>query len=54
MLQERVLYRFGQDNMFCQVLHPKHVSKVLQKLHGRVAGGHFSFDITMKILNANY
>jgi hypothetical protein len=27
----------------------------LQELHGKVAGGHFSFDITMKkIMDANY
>jgi hypothetical protein len=54
MLQEGVLYKFGQDNMFCQVLHPEHVSKVLQELHGGVVGGYFSFDIIVKILNASY
>jgi hypothetical protein len=29
MLQKGVLYRFGQDNKFCQVLQLEHVSTVL-------------------------
>ncbi len=50
-----VLYKFGQVNMFCQVLQLEQVPTILQELHGGVAGGHFSFDITMrKILDASY
>ncbi len=43
VLQKGVLYRFRQDNRFHQVLQPRHVSIVLQKLHGGVAGWHFYF-----------
>jgi hypothetical protein len=49
------MYIFGQDNKFRQILQPKHVSTILQELHGRVAKGHFYFDIIMrKILDAGY
>jgi hypothetical protein len=55
MFQKGVLYRFGQDNKFCQVLQLKQVSTILQKLHGGVAGGHLSYDFTMQnILNVGY
>jgi hypothetical protein len=55
MLQNGVLYIFGQDNMFRHVLQPKHVPTILQKLHSEVGGRHFSLDITMKkILDADY
>jgi hypothetical protein len=55
VLQEGVLYIFRQDNKFRQVLQPEHVSIILQKLHGGVARGHFSFDINVqKILDAGY
>jgi hypothetical protein len=41
--------------MFCQILQPKHVSKVLQELHGGIARGHLSFDIIVKkILDVGY
>ncbi len=36
-------------------MQPKQVSTILQELHGRVVGVHFSFDIIMqKILDASY
>ncbi len=55
MLQEGVLYRFGQVNRFCQVLQLEQVPTFLQELHGGVARRHFSSDITMKkILDASY
>jgi hypothetical protein len=55
VLQEGVMYKFGQHNRFQEVLQLKQVSIVLQKLDGRVAGGHFSFDIIMrKILHVGY
>jgi len=38
MLQKGVLYKFGQDNRFFEVLQLKHVSTILQELHGRVIG----------------
>jgi hypothetical protein len=55
VFQEGLLYKFGQDNRFRQILQPKHVPIVLQELHGGVVGGHFSFDITVKkILDVGY
>jgi hypothetical protein len=30
VLQEGLLYKFGQANMFCQVLQPKQVPTILQ------------------------
>jgi hypothetical protein len=55
MFQKGILYIFGQDNMFCRILQPKQVSTIMQKLHGGVAGKHFSFDIVVrKILDVNY
>jgi hypothetical protein len=33
MLQKGVMYRFEQDNRFCQVLQLKQISTVLQELH---------------------
>jgi hypothetical protein len=30
VLQEKILYRFGQDNMFCWILQPEHVPTILQ------------------------
>jgi hypothetical protein len=37
MFREGVLYKFGQDNKFRQVLQLKQVSTILQELHGGVA-----------------
>ncbi len=37
VLQEGVLYKFGQVNRFCQVLQLEHVPTTLQELHGGVA-----------------
>ncbi len=55
MLQEGILYIFGQDNKFHQVLQPKEVPTILQKLHGRVIGRHFSSNVTMtQILDVYY
>jgi hypothetical protein len=55
VFQEGVLYRFGHVNRFCQVLQLEQVPTILQELHGGVVGGHFSSDITMKIiLDASY
>ncbi len=55
VLQEGVLYIFGQDNKFCQVLQPKEVPTILQELHGGVARRHFSSNVTMtQILDARY
>ncbi len=55
VLQEGVLYIFGQDNKFCQVLQPKKVPTILQELHGGVARRHFSSNVTMtQILDARY
>jgi hypothetical protein len=45
MLQEGIMYRFGQDNRFHQVLQLGHVSIILQKLHEGVTGRHFSSNI---------
>jgi hypothetical protein len=54
VLQNGILYRFGQDNRFCHVLQPKHVPIILQELHSGV-GGHFSSNITVKkIFDASY
>jgi hypothetical protein len=55
VLQNGILYKFGQDNKFRFVLQPKQVLTILQELHSGVGGGHFFSDITMrKILNADY
>jgi hypothetical protein len=55
VFQERVPYKFEQDNKFCQVLQPKQVPTILQELHGGVTGGYFSFDIIVKkILDVGY
>jgi hypothetical protein len=54
-LQKGVLYIFGQDNRFRQVLQPKQAFIVLQELHGGVIKRHLSFDfIVQKILDAGY
>ncbi len=55
MFQERVPYKFGQDNKFRQVLQLEQVLAILQELHGGVAEGYFSFDIIVrKILDVGY
>jgi hypothetical protein len=55
MLHKGVLYIFGQDNRFCQVLQLEKMSIILQEIHGGVVGGHFSFNIIMqKIMDAGY
>jgi hypothetical protein len=36
MLQNKILYRFGQDNRFHRVLQPKQVPTILQKSHSEV------------------
>ncbi len=55
MLQKGILYIFGQDNMFRQILQLKQVSTIMQNLHGGVVGNHFFFNIIMqKILDVNY
>ncbi len=55
VFQERIPYKFGQDNKFCQVLQQEQVRTILQELHGRVAGRYFSFDIIVrKILDVGY
>ncbi len=55
VLQNVILYRFGQDNMFRCVLKPQQMPIILQELHSGVSGRHFSLDIKMKkILNVGY
>jgi hypothetical protein len=55
VFQERIPYKFGQDNKFRQVLQPEQVPTILQELHGGVARGYFSFDIIVrKILDVGY
>jgi hypothetical protein len=55
VFQKGILYIFGQDNKFRQVLQPKHVSTCLQKLHGFIIGGHFFSNIVVrKILDVCY
>jgi len=55
VLQNGVLYKFGQDTKFCCVLQPKQVPTILQKLHNGIGGRHFSSDIIVsKILDVNY
>jgi len=55
VLQEGILYIFGQDNKFRQVLQPKLVSIVLQELYRGIVRGHFSSDINLqKILDVSY
>ncbi len=39
LLQNVILYIFGQDNRFCHVLQPKDVPTILQELHSGVGGG---------------
>jgi hypothetical protein len=54
VLQEGTLYRFGQDNKFCQVLQLEKMPTIFQELHG-VVGRHFSFNIIMgKFLDVGY
>jgi hypothetical protein len=55
VLQNGVLYRFGQDNRFCYVLQLKQMPTILQELHNGVGGRHFSLSIIVrKILDAGY
>ncbi len=55
MLQKGVMYRFEQDNRFCQVLQLKQISTVLQELHRGIIRRHFSSYIIMwKILDVGY
>ncbi len=46
MLQNGILYRFGQDNRFRGVLQHEQMPTILQELHNEVGGGHFSSNIT--------
>ncbi len=55
MLQNGILYRFGQDNRFRGVLQHEQMPTILQELHNEVGGGHFSSNITTrKIFNVDY
>jgi hypothetical protein len=55
VLQNGILYRFGQDNKFPFILQPEQMPIQLQELHSGVGGGHFFSNITMmKILDADY
>jgi len=55
VFQERVPYKFGQDNKFRQVLQPEQISTILQELHEGVTKGYFSFDIIVRmILDVSY
>jgi hypothetical protein len=55
VLKKGVLYRFEQDNRFCQILQPEHVSIVLQELHGGVARKNLINKINVqKILDVGY
>jgi len=55
VLQNGVLYRFGQDNRFCCVLQLEQMPTILQELHNGVGGKHFSLSIIVrKILDASY
>jgi len=55
VLQEGVIYIFGHDNKFHQVLQLTQVPTILRELHGRVLGRHFFSNITMKkILDVGY
>jgi hypothetical protein len=55
VLQDGVLYRFGQNNRFCHVLQLEQMPIVLQELHSGIRGGHFPSNIIMrKILEVNY
>jgi hypothetical protein len=55
MLQEEIMYRFGQNNKFHQILQLNQVSTILQELHGGVTRRHFSSNIIVqKILDVGY
>jgi hypothetical protein len=55
MLQDGVLYRFGQNNRFCHVLQLEQMPIVLQELHSGIGGRHFPSNIIMrKILEVSY
>ncbi len=40
MLQNGILYNFGQDDRFHRVLQPKQMLTILQELHTGIGGGH--------------
>jgi hypothetical protein len=55
VLQNGILYRFGQDNRFCCVLQLERMPTILQELHSEVGGRHFSSNTTKKkIFNVGY
>jgi hypothetical protein len=55
VLQNGILYRFGQDNKFCHVLQLERVPTILQELHNGFGGRHFSLNIMVKkILDLGY
>jgi hypothetical protein len=55
VLQDIILYKFGQNNKFCCVLQPKKVPTIPQELHNGVGGKHLFSNITvMKILDVSY
>jgi hypothetical protein len=55
VLQQGVLYRFGQHNWVHQLLQSKQMSTILQELHGSIVGGHFFYDIIVrKILDVSF
>jgi len=54
VLQNEILYKFGQDNKFRCVLQLEQVINILQELHSGVYGGHFYY-ITLKLsFDVNY
>jgi hypothetical protein len=40
VLQNGILYKFGQDNRFHRVLQIEWVPTILQELHSGISGGH--------------